>query len=96
MATPLKKLTNHITNHEKFKGSSVTGTPKDDGFYDVYSYTKLIAVFRYQVMTYFDDTSYSNTTSTLQHLIRANYTIGSMDKLNKAKTHKKHKKDIDV
>ena len=93
MSVALKKLPTYIKNMEPFKGSSVTGKPKDAGFYDVYSYSKLIAVFRYQVMTYFDDTSYSNTTAKLQHLIRENYTIGSMDKLNQPKTHKIHTRE---
>ena len=92
MSTPLKQLTTFIDSHTKFKGSSVTGTPRGE-LYDVYSYSTLIAVFKgleFPKLTYFDDTSYSNTTAKLQHLIRENYTIGSM-KLRASKTHKVHK-----
>lgn len=86
MATALNKLTNYIHTQEDFKGSSVTAQ-KEGALYNVYSYSTLIASFSGNTMMYFNDSSFSNTTSKLQHLIRANYTING-SKLNAPKTHK--------
>lgn len=73
----LKQLTNAIHTQDKFKASSVTAN-KEGVLYNVYSYDTLIASFSGNTMMYFDDTSYSNTTSKLQHLLRNNYTINDM------------------
>ena len=82
----LKQLPNHIHTHDTFKGGSVTAS-KEDALYNVYSYSTLIASFSGNTMMYFNDTSFSNTTSKLQHLIRANYTIGTL-KIDAPKSHK--------
>jgi len=86
MATPLKQLTKYIHTQEDFKGSSVTAQLVAH-LYTVKSYSTVIAKFSGNTLMWFDDTSYSNTTAKLQHLIRANYTIGTM-KLNAPKSHK--------
>ncbi len=86
MATALKNLTQFITSQEDFKGSSVTAQ-LIEGVYTIKSYSTIIATFRGETLVWFDDTSYSSTTSKLQHLIRANYTIGEQE-LNAPKSHK--------
>ena len=82
----LKQLTNAVHTQEAFKASSVTAK-KEGVLYNVYSYSTLIASFSGNTMMYFNDTSFSNTTAKLQHLIRANYTIDTL-KLNAPKSHK--------
>jgi len=86
MATALKNLTKFITSQEDFNGSSVTAR-LIEGVYTIKSYSTIIATFRRGSLVWFDDTSYSTTTSKLQHLIRANYTISEL-KLNAPKSHK--------
>ena len=86
MATALKNLTNYIHTQEDFKGSSVTAKLVGD-IYTVKSYSTVIATFSGDTLVWFDDTSYSNTTAKLQHLIRANYSINEL-KLNAPKSHK--------
>ncbi len=88
---PLAKLPEHIKHSEGFNGSSVHGKLYRDE-YNVYSYNTLIASFKHGVLLWFDDTSYSSTTSKLQHLIRANYTINELT-LHAAKSHKVHIKE---
>ncbi len=79
MSTPLKKLPEYITNREHFKGSPVTGELVGD-IYTVRSYSTVIATFnKHGGLIWFDDMSYSNTTSKLQSLIRANYSIGDLE-----------------
>jgi len=82
----LKDLITAIETRSKFKASSVTANYNEKlGEYDVYSYNTIIAKFFGGRMVYFDDTSHSSTTSKLQHLLRANYTINAM-RLNAPKT----------
>ena len=91
MAKPLRLLTQHIKDSEEFKGSSVTAR-LEGAEYIVYSYSTIIAKFKYNTLIYFDDTSHSQTTSKLQHLIRGSYTING-SKLGIPKTHKEHTDD---
>ena len=80
---PLRNLPNHIMTNEPFNGSSVSAKLVD-GAYNVYSYSTIMASFNNGVLIWFDDTTYSNTTAKLQHLIRAEYMNGI------AKTHQVH------
>ena len=82
----LRELIQAINTQEPFKASSVTAQ-KEGALYCVYSYRTLMATFSGNTMMWFDDTSYSNTTAKLQHLIRANYTIGDL-KLGAPKSHR--------
>ncbi len=82
----LKQLPNYIHSQEPFKGGSVTAS-KEGVLYCVYSYSTLIATFSGNTMMLLNDNSFSNTTSKLQHLLRANYTIADL-KLNAPKQHK--------
>ena len=87
----LSDLTKAIHTHDTFKAGSVSAS-KEGVLYNVYSYSTLIASFSGNTLMMLDDTSYSNTTSKLQHLIRANYTINGL-KLNRPKDHKVHNRE---
>ena len=86
MATALKQLTKYIHTQEDFNGSSVTAELIEH-LYTVKSYSTVIATFSGNTMMLLNDNSFSDTTSKLQHLLRANYTIAGL-KLNAPKQYK--------
>lgn len=59
---------NKIKQREPFRGSSVRGVI-EDGLYLVYSYHTPIAAFHDTGWIYFDNKSYSPTTSRIQNLV---------------------------